>query len=847
MALQGKRHSVCVQESPLFQHAMLFRLAAISALFGLPLCADVALHGRVVDENEAPVRDARVTARPAGVAAIAGANSWQAQTDPDGAFTLTFPAPGDYMVSVEREGYYTLMDRAVHIEAAEELTFAINSVREVFQSENVNEETSPVDVGQAQNQERLTGTEVNDIPYANSHSLRNSFALMPGVVEDATGALHVNGSEENQVNYLLNGFDVTNPITGQFQTVLAVEGIRSVDLSSGRYSPEFGKGTAGVMGIRTENGTDAFHYTATDFIPGFSFQQGLHLSNWYPRLGITGPIVRGRAWFSDTFDSQYDQAVVTGLPRGQDTRSGWAGSNLLHTQVNLTPSNILFADFLVNLDDEGRIGLGPLNPVSTTSTVHTREYFGSIKDQEYFGHGLLLEFGYAHNYFSDTQTPQGQNLYLITPTGNSGNYFVNSTQGASRDQGVVHVYLPKFNFWGSHQIEAGGDVDWLHYNADYHRTGYQVFGVSDQLIQETLFPSPALFHVVDKEASAYLLDTWRVSKALQFNLGIRQDWDQSLGDVAWSPRLSFSWSPLPSGRTRISGGYALTHDAVTLAMLGLPLDQTAATTQYNASGTPAGPPSLTTYTIPNAGLVLPRANNWTLGVDHQVTEHVYLTAKYLRRRGTDTFAFINTLAPDAPPSFLPLPNGSMGGVYQLTNLRRDDYDSFQISARQTFSGQFEWMASYTWSRAISNAVIDPNSALPLQVLPNLVPMPWDAPNRFLAWTYLPLPWKNWAISALADMRTGFPFSVRDASGPVVGAFDSYRYPLNFDLNIAIERMVTLRGYRFALRGGVDNLTNQANPTQVNNVIGVPQYLQFLGDEGRHFVVRIRFFGRVQNK
>jgi hypothetical protein len=191
-----------------------------------------------------------------------------------------------------------------------------------------------------------------------------------------------------------------------------------------------------------------------------------------------------------------------------------------------------------------------------------------------------------------------------------------------------------------------------------------------------------------------------------------------------------------------------------------------------------------------------------------------------------------------------LPNADTAGIYQLTNLRRDDYDSVGVSIRQTLSGQYEWMASYTHSRALSNAVLDPNSAQPLQVLPNLVPMPWDAPNRILAWTYLPLPWKNWAVSGLADMRTGFPFSVRDQSGLIAGAVDSYRYPLNFDLNLAIERMVTLRGYRFALRGGVDNLTNQANPTAVNNVTGTPQFLQFLGDEGRHFVVRIRFFGRA---
>jgi hypothetical protein len=331
---------------------------------------------------------------------------------------------------------------------------------------------------------------------------------------------------------------------------------------------------------------------------------------------------------------------------------------------------------------------------------------------------------------------------------------------------------------------------------------------------------------------------------VQFNLGVREDWDRRIPNIAWSPRAAFSWAPF--SRTRISGGYSVTHDAVTLGMLGQPLDQIAETTLY-ANGVPSGPPSQTSFAIPSSGLVLPRAGNWTLDADHQLFSHVYLKAKYLRRRGTDGFAFLNTLDPNSPPSLLPLPGTDAPGTYQLTNLRRDDYDSIAVSVRQTFTGQFEWMAAYTHSRALSNGVLDPNAAQPLQVLPDLVPMPWDVPNRILAYGYVPLPWKNWAVSALANMRTGFPFSVRDQTGVIVGAVDSYRYPLNFDLNIAIERMMTLRGYRFALRGGMDNVTNQRNPTAVNNVIGAPQYLQFLGDEGRHFVVRVRFFGHAGGK
>jgi hypothetical protein len=818
---------------------LLFALAT----FALP-ATDVTLKGRVVDENDAPVGGARVVVHSA---ASAGAKPWETTTDPTGWFTLTLPEPGEYLIHVEQEGYYALKDRAVTVETAQEIALEISTVREVFQSVDVNENPSAVDLAQSSNSERLTGTEVNDIPYANSHSLRNSMMLLPGVVEDTAGGLHVNGSQENQVLYLLNGFNITDPVSGQFQTLLAVEGIRAMDLATGRFSPELGRGSAGALAISTENGTDAFHYTATDFLPGLSIQNGLHLGNWYPRLGVSGPIVRGRAWFSDTFDSEYTQAIVNGLPAGQNARSGWAGSNLLHTQINLTQANILFADFLVNLDNEGRVGLGPLNPVSTTSSVHRREYLGSVKDEVYFGHGVLVEFGYAHNQFSTVQTPQGQGLYILSPEGESGNYFVNSRQTASRDEGLIHAFLPQMHWAGTHQIEAGTDADLRRYDGDFNRTGYQVLGTSGQLLSETLYPAPALFHVSDTEMSSYLLDTWRITRRFQLNLGIREDWDARVRGLAWSPRLAFSWAPLASAHTRISGGYSITHDALTMDILGRPLDQAAVTTTFNAAGEPAGPSATTTFTIGNAPIALPRAVNWTLGVDHQIAKNVYASAKYLRRRTTDGFAFINTLTPDAPPSLLPLPGGETGGVYQLENLRRDDYDSVQFSVRQTFSGQHEWMVSYTRSRAISDAVLDPNTPQPLQILQGFVPMPWDAPNRVLGFGYLPLPWKNWAISMLADMRTGYPFSVRDPSGIVIGAVDSYRYPLNFDLDIAIERMVTLRGYRFAVRGGVDNLTDQPNPTAVNNVTGAPQFLQFLGDEGRHFVVRIRFFGRTVKK
>src|SRR4029077_18870715 len=82
-------------------------------------------------------------------------------------------------------------------------------------------------------------------------------------------------------------------------------------------------------------------------------------------------------------------------------------------------------------------------------------------------------------------------------------------------------------------------------------------------------------------------------------------------------------------------------------------------------------------------------------------------------------------------------------------------------------------------------------------------------------------------------------------GVVVGGGNSHRYPSSLDLNLHIERRFTFRGYRSASRLGANNLTDHRNPTAVSSVVGSKTFMQFFGDEGRHFVVRIRLFGRAK--
>ena len=243
-----------------------------------------------------------------------------------------------------------------------------------------------------------------------------------------------------------------------------------------------------------------------------------------------------------------------------------------------------------------------------------------MKDQIYFGHGALIEFGYAHNYFADIQSPYGNDLYVLTPVGSSGNYFVTSTPD-SVPRSVSGGWLftdDAFSGNAPDQSRRGCRSPQLlgQFQPDRLRANRIV---REPCSSKTAFVGSGVFQIPDTELSGYVVDNWRLSKRLQLDLGIREDRDQRIEASGFSPRVAFSWAPFASGRTRVAGGYAITYDAVNLGILGRSMDQSALTTQYNANGSVAGSTAITTFALSGRQLRLPKAENWTASVDHRIS------------------------------------------------------------------------------------------------------------------------------------------------------------------------------------------------------------------------------------
>jgi hypothetical protein len=192
--------------------------------------------------------------------------------------------------------------------------------------------------------------------------------------------------------------------------------------------------------------------------------------------------------------------------------------------------------------------------------------------------------------------------------------------------------------------------------------------------------------------------------------------------------------------------------------------------------------------------------------------------------------------------------------YVVNNSLHTSYRAAEVALRRTFRARYQWYGSYTRSEARSSAVVAYTIENPLLSPQALGPQAWDAPNRFLMWGWLPVE-SRWFpqilqpvvgetdLQLFCEYHSGFPFSATTEAGYLAGSPDSLRFPDYLSVNVALERQFHFRGYLWALRAAIVNVTNRPNPNVVNSDADSPQFLTFERGQQRALNLRLRFLGR----
>lgn len=783
----------------------------------------------VTDENGLAVPFARVTLTQPSGQVIA-----QGETDYAGRHEFRDLLAGRYLLRVEKEGFYAVTNDDIQVGITARTDVTLDHVRVYHQKVNVVASPSSINPAKTSSTETLNEKEILDLPFTVPRDIRYALPLLPGVLQDASGQVHVNGSSTRQVLDELDGFNITDPVSGLFDIRVPVDALRTVTVMGSRYPAEDGKASGGLLDMTTGMGDDRYRFSATDFFPSFSTRGGFHLNSWQPRGSFSGPIKKGKAWFLLAPQFEYDLMTINNLPPGADTSSDWRLGDLAKTQVNLTPSNILTANFLVNEYRSYHAGLSQFDPTETTTNLADSVYHISVKDESQLSGGALMEYGVAFSRFHTAETPMGNQTYVITPEGTAGNYFEQAEGRSERWQVIGNLVAPTFRRWGSHEVRVGIDLDQLVDVESFNRHGILIRREDGTLSRTVTFPGSPSLAQNNFESGAYAQDHWTVSDRVVIDPGIRFDWDQIVPGTRVSPRLAASYLPTAGDKTKIVAGAGIYYDESNLRLYTRPRSGIRIDTFYDETGQRViMPPVESVFEIDRRNLKAPWFFNWSLGVERRMPSAFFLRAEFLQKRGYNDWTYVNSCGG---------PSGCFSGLFVMESSRQDRYDAFEFSVQRRFKGGHVFFASYTRSAARSNAVLDFDLANPFFSPQAGGPLAWDTPNRVVSWGILPL-LRKIDLAYTLDWHDGFPFSVVNQNQELVGPPNRLRFPKYFSLNLALEKEISLFGFRWEVRGGFDDITDRHNPYAVDNNIDSPNYLTFGSEDGRSLTGQIRLLGK----
>jgi hypothetical protein len=751
--------------------------------------------------------------------------------------------PGPWQLQVEKPGFYVISGETVQVGQVSTVDMTLSHLQEIKEVVNVVESPPAIDPQQVASTEQLTGLDVLNIPYPATHDYRNVLNFIPGVVQDPFGQPHIAGAETYQTLTLFDGFNVTQPANGLLLLRVSTDAIRLINAEDSRISAEYGKGSGGVLSITTGIGNDHFHFAATNFLPSIQFTKGLAFDSLVPRVTFSGPVRKGKIWFFEGLDVEFDNHVLRELPAGADTDHFWRIGNLAKLQANLTPTNILTASYLFNRQHDLHYGISVFSPPPTTPSNKETGDFATIKDQIFLPGGELLEYGFNFDEYGSDFVPAGTMPYVVTSQGIQGNYYLTSHTIARRWQALADLFFAPKQWHGHHELKAGIDLDRLAYNPIFQRAPIS-YGPSPCAVSPDgvpVVPSPCSRYSGfrpgphterhNAELSGYIQDRWSPTDHLLIEAGLRYDWDEIIRDSLLSPRLAATYILDAQAKTKLSAGIGIFYDPTNLVLVSHPFEGQRFDYFFNANGELIAGPIPMTFRVDQRTLQAPRFLNWSLALEHKLPVGIYLKAEFLRRHGTRGFVY------NRPPGA-----SALSGNYILENTREDHYDAFQISAHKAFRQNYLLTGSYTHSEARSNQVLDFNVDNPIYSSQLPGPYPWDAPNRFLSSGIFPII-KQFDLAYSAEARTGFPFYVVNKQRQLAELPGLHRFPTYFSLNLFLEKRFHLFGKYWAVRGGFNNITGRKNPLYVNNVSDSPEFLTFGGFTHRSFTTRIRLLSR----
>ena len=665
--------------------------------------------------------------------------------------------------------------------------------------------------------------------------------LVPGIVRSAEGELTIDGSGEHRSALVVNQTDVTDPATGKFGQTIPVDSIESVNVLNTPFLAQYGRFTSGVVAVETRRGGEKWHAELNDPFPDF------RIRSWHmrgirdvsPRGVLGGPLWQNRLFLNTALQYNFQRESILTLPfPHNESKKEWFNS---FTQLDLviSPKQIVTATFHLSPQHINFVNPDYFDPQAVTPSYRQHNYVGTVAD--HWGlFGGILDSSLSLQRFDVVIGSQGEAEMVMSPLGNSGNYFGVQNRDASRTEWLETWSPVPLRAEGTHLLKMGTSVTGSSDDGQFTYRPVNIVSSAGRMLERIDFSNRNPFSRIDQEVTVFVQDHWSLGPRLSFDFGGRVEHQRLPDSMRIAPRVGVSFAPLPSARTVFRAGFGQFYDHVPLNVYTFSRYPTRTVTFFAPDGSVEGPPVEFTNVIGSstgprsffvngqqvAGGFSPRGATWTVQVEHAFSQWFHVRGVYSDNRSVGLVVF--------EPHILGTSNEIV-----LNGDGASRYRQYETTAKFNWRDGQQMNFSYTRSRAegslnsfdgylgnFPNPLVRPN------VYANL---PGDVPNRFLWWGNVNVRRLQTQILPLVEYRSGFPFTSVNAMQDYVGVPNSSRYPnyMSLDVRVAKDFKVNPKyTVRLSLTGL--NLSNHFNALAVFANTDGPEYGTFFGTYHRRY-------------
>jgi len=779
--------------------------AALVAFAVAPMLAQT--RGVVVDQTGLPLPGAHIELRR-GDQVIATLDTGQ-----DGAFALPPTEPTD-VIDVSLDGFET-----AHVAPADAQRVVLALAKATATTEVVASVLTSAGASMEHLGSTMTAPLAQRLPTARPRILQ-SLPLLPAVVRGRDGLLRIGGARPHESSLWIDGFDVTDPVSGTTNIDLPVESVRGMAVLREPVSAAFGDVLGSVASIETTPGGDQFKAGIQGFIPRPRLSRlGLgQIEAFFPRAYVSGHVGIARYFASTEFN--FERVPVPGVTGSSGVPNIGTTGITSFGRFDLQPSTrhtITFEGLFAPATTTSS-GLSTLRPEGTVPDVDVRDLFGGLTDRLVLTSRDLLTVRVGAMSHQTTLAATGSGDAILTPEGWEQNWF--SKVDASGKREVVSVSWERAGvaWFGTHSVSASGSIHHRSMRATLIDQTIRIQDSAGRLVRLIEFGNAGALNPQETYAGAGLRDLWDVSKRLQIDAGLRLDGGGTSETLVAGPRVGLRYSVDAAGRTTVRGSVGRYVGRAPLAAEAFAQFPSRTDTTFDAStGVVMRSVMYRPAIVP---LPLPRADAIALEVEHRLTPTLELQAAVRQRFGSKL-----------PTVDVPI-NG--GGAAALEGTGVSHYRELQLSVRKTWMNDSQIFMSYVRSSAVADVndfgSLFTNFDAPLLEPGGRAPIAADVPHRLRGWATFSLPLRA-VVSPAVEWRTGFPYSAQDVFQHYAGEPNSQRFPTYFSADVTAFKTFDLFGRKMDLGMQFFNITSHFNPRDVISVVDSPNYQEFRNSFG----------------